>query len=77
MTDALFVELNKLNNELNLEVKDIIEKQKDLIVNKEKMLNYLNEVQLRLNSGSVSALLEMYVLVKITEDNNIKNILEV
>lgn len=64
--------LDKVKSEILDNIDTIITKQKDLIINDSKMLDYLNETQLRVSSGSVEALLEIYILTKVTENIKLK-----
>ena len=59
--------LDKVKDELLLDIDKIFNKQKELLVNNNKMLDYLHETQLRVNSGSVEALLEINILTRVME----------
>lgn len=58
---------NNIKDELLIDIDKIFNKQKELIINNNKMLDYLHETQLRVNSGSVEALLEINILTRVME----------
>lgn len=60
--------LDKVKDELLIDIEAIFNKQKELIINDSKMLDYLHDTQLRVNSGSVEALLEINILTRVMEE---------
>lgn len=65
--------LDKVKDELLIDIEAIFTKQKELILNDNKMLDYLHNTQLRCNSGSAEALLEINILTRVMEEFKLNN----